>query len=73
MIDLCCHAMPYHTMSCNAVLDQVALRKELDHTDNVYKHVELQEAEERHLRDDELQRMRVEWLEQVKVQYALSQ
>lgn len=50
------------------MLHQVALKEELHRTDNVYKHVAMQEAEERRLRDQELKRMRLEWLEQMKVQ-----
>lgn len=45
----------------------MALKEELHRNDNVYKHVAMQEAEERRLRDQELERMRLEWLEQMKV------
>lgn len=45
----------------------MALKEEFDRNENVYKHVAAQEAEERRLRDQELERMRLEWLEQMKV------
>lgn len=34
---------------------------------NVLKQVALQEAEERRLRDEELERMKLEWLDQMRV------
>lgn len=46
---------------------QMALKEEFDRNENVYKVVAMQEAEERRLRDRELERMRVQWLEQMKV------
>ncbi|CAN0025881.1 unnamed protein product [Pylaiella littoralis] len=46
--------------------ERMALKEELDRNDNVYKHVAMQEAEERRLRDQELERIRLEWLEQMK-------
>lgn len=45
----------------------MAADAEVCRNENVYKHVALQEAEERRLRDKELTRMRLEWLEQMKV------
>lgn len=45
----------------------MAASAEFDRNENVYKQVELQEAEERRLRDDELARIRLEWLEQMRV------
>lgn len=48
-------------------VDQMALKEELDRNENVFKHVAIQEAEERRLRDEELERMRLHWLEQMKV------
>jgi len=46
---------------------QMALKEEFDRNENVYKVVAMQEAEERRLRDRELERMRLQWLEQTKV------
>ena len=46
---------------------QLALKDEFERNENVYKHVAMQEAEERRLRDEELERMRLQWLEQMKV------
>lgn len=46
---------------------QMAAREEFDRNENVYKQVALQEAEERQLRDQELERMRLEWMEQMRV------
>lgn len=48
-------------------MHQMALKEEFERNENVYKHVEMQEAEERRLRDDELERMRLQWLEQMRV------
>lgn len=45
----------------------MAANAEYHRNENVYKQVELQEAEERRLRDDELERMRLQWLEQMRV------
>lgn len=45
----------------------MAAREEFDRNENVYKQVALQEAEERQLRDQELERMRLEWMEQMRV------
>ena len=45
----------------------MAAKEEFDRNENVYKQVELQEAEERQLRDEELERMRLEWMEQMMV------
>lgn len=42
------------------------MKEEFERNENVYKHVALQEADERRLRDQELERMRLEWLEQMK-------
>lgn len=50
--------MPHH---------QMALKEEFERNEDVYKHVAMQEAEERRLRDEELERMRLQWLEQMKV------
>lgn len=50
----------------------MALKEEFDRNENVYKHVAAQEAEERRLRDQELERMRLEWLEQMKVIFVYS-
>lgn len=52
---------------CVCRFDKMALKAELDRNENVYKHVAIQEAEERRLRDEELERMRLQWLEQMKV------
>ncbi|CAM9644672.1 unnamed protein product [Ectocarpus fasciculatus] len=49
--------------------ERMALKEEFDRNENVYKHVAAQEAEERRLRDQELERMRLEWLEQMKFKY----
>ncbi|CAM9724661.1 unnamed protein product, partial [Scytosiphon promiscuus] len=45
--------------------ERMALKEELDRNDNVYKHVAIQEADERRLRDEELERMRLQWIEQM--------
>lgn len=50
----------------------MALKEEFDRNEHVYKHVAMQEAEERRLRDDELERMRLQWLEQMKVGFCTS-
>eukprot|EP00903_Cladosiphon_okamuranus_P013743 g12794.t1 len=46
--------------------ERMALKEEFERNENVYKHVAMQEAEERRLRDEELERMRLQWLEQMK-------
>ncbi|CAM9875541.1 unnamed protein product [Ectocarpus sp. 6 AP-2014] len=49
--------------------ERMASKEEFDRNENVYKHVAAQEAEERRLRDQELERMRLQWLEQMKFKY----
>lgn len=51
---------------------QMVLKEECDRNENVYKVVAMQEAEERRLRDQELERMRVQWLAQMKVPHLIS-
>lgn len=45
----------------------MVITAECDRNDFVYKQVELQEAEERRLRDEELERMRRTWIAQMNV------
>lgn len=52
---------------CCCWVGQLAALAECDRNEHVYKQVALQEAEERHLRDEDLERMRLTWIAQMKV------
>lgn len=46
---------------------QLAARAEYDRNEYVYRQVDMQQAEERQLRDQELERMRMIWFAQMRV------